>query len=78
MISSCTSGARDLIDENKNGWLFDLKKPAQFHAALDQALGKPNLTEEFGRAGQELVRAKFDSTVLAGQVDANAVGCLVD
>jgi len=48
--------------------MFDLKEPATFHAALDDALSKPERTKQFGRAGQELVRTKFDSTVLARQV----------
>ena len=68
VISSRTSGARDLIRERENGWLFDLEKPACFHAAVAEALSNPNLTKCLGRAGQELVQAKFDSKILAGEV----------
>jgi len=37
-ISSRTSGGTGLIEHGKNGWLFDLERPAEFHAAIDVAL----------------------------------------
>jgi starch synthase len=68
VVSSRMSGARELITEGENGWLFDLKNPLEFHTAVAQALSEPELARRFGRDGQELVKAKFDSNVLAGRI----------
>jgi alpha-maltose-1-phosphate synthase len=68
VISSRTSGAQALVREGENGWLFDLGNPAGFHDAAAQALTKPMLRNRFAAAGRELVKAKFDTTVLGGQV----------
>jgi glycosyltransferase involved in cell wall biosynthesis len=68
VISSRTSGASDLIEEGKTGWIFDLNNPAAFHAAIDCALKNPETTRAMGAAGRELVEAKYDTNVLAGGI----------
>jgi len=65
VISSRTSGASDLITENENGWLFDLNNPAGFHSVVNAALENPDATKKMGAAGSELVRAKYDTNILA-------------
>lgn len=68
VVSSRTSGARELVEVGKNGWLFDLDNPAGFHAALENALSNRGETARFAAAGQALVKEKFDTNALAGQV----------
>lgn len=65
VIASRTSGALSLVKEGHNGWLFDLEQPAQFHAALDEALLKPDITTAYTANGTRLVNEKYDAGVLA-------------
>ncbi|MDB6028118.1 MAG: hypothetical protein JWM68_4341 [Verrucomicrobiales bacterium] len=68
VISSRTSGALEMVEVGKNGWLFDLDNPAGFHSAVDEALSNQGLATRFAAAGQALVKEKFDTNVLAAQV----------
>ncbi len=68
VISSRTSGAMELIEVGKNGWLFDLNNPAGFNDALEDALSNRETTTRFAAAGRALVEEKFDTNALAGQV----------
>jgi glycosyltransferase involved in cell wall biosynthesis len=68
VISSCTSGASELIQHGENGWLFDLSDPTGFHQSLHEALSKPQATFRAGQLGRERVRAQYDAVVIAGQV----------
>jgi glycosyltransferase involved in cell wall biosynthesis len=67
-ISSRTSGASALIEDGKNGWLFDLERPEGFHAAIDTALTNREARERAISLGQARVTAEFDSRVIATQV----------
>jgi glycosyltransferase involved in cell wall biosynthesis len=67
-VSSRTSGARSVIQEGENGFLFDLENPASFHQAVDALLTKRDLSKQFGARGKEYVKAEFDSRVLARRV----------
>ena len=69
VISSRTSGVRELIREGENGWLFDLAEPAGFHAAVDAVMANPETTAAAVAQGREEVSAKYDSAVLAGRVN---------
>lgn len=64
-VSSRTSGARSVIQNGENGFLFDLEKPATFHQAVDTLLGKTDLAKNFGSRGKAYVKTEFDSQVLA-------------
>src|SRR5665213_3521006 len=68
VISSRTSGAVELIDEGKTGWLFDLDQPEGFHVAVGQALANPEGAARMGEAGRKIVKADYDTVVLAGRV----------
>jgi len=70
VISSRTSGARELVETGKNGWLFDLDNPAGFNGALEEALSNRGATTQLAAAGRALVTEKFDTNALAGQVKA--------
>ncbi len=68
VISSRTSGASDLINEGETGWLFDLNNPIKFHEILNAALANPEMTQRMGVTASALVKAKFDTNILAGAV----------
>ena len=63
VISSRTSGASALVQDGVNGLLFDLDRPATFHAAMDRILERPELAEEWGAAGRARAVAEFDTSV---------------
>jgi len=67
-VSSRTSGARSVIQDGENGFLFDLEDPASFHQAVDALLTKEQLAKQFGARGKEYVKSEFDSRVLARRV----------
>jgi starch synthase len=68
VISSRTSGAKALVEEGENGFLFDLDQPAPFHAAVDQLLARPELRMRLGAAGRARVVADYDSSVLSARM----------
>jgi alpha-maltose-1-phosphate synthase len=67
-ISSRTSGASALIEHGKTGWLFDLERPAEFHAALDTTLTRPEHVKPIVAAARARVIADFDTRVLSGRL----------
>jgi glycosyltransferase involved in cell wall biosynthesis len=68
VIASRTSGAKALVKEGHNGWLFDLQEPAQFHTALDEALLNPERTTAYTANGTKLVNEQYDANVLASNM----------
>jgi glycosyltransferase involved in cell wall biosynthesis len=64
-ISSRTSGASALIEEGRNGLLFDLARPENFYAAIDVALRGGESCAALVAAGRRRVAADFDTRVLA-------------
>jgi alpha-maltose-1-phosphate synthase len=65
VMASRTSGAKALIREGENGWLFDLERPASFHEAADVALNGSGLRERFAASGGAMVQAEYDVRVVA-------------
>jgi alpha-maltose-1-phosphate synthase len=59
VISSKTSGAKDLIRDGENGWLL---------CAVDMMLQKPDLARRMAAQGRELVCGHFDVAAVGGQV----------
>ena len=68
VVSSRTSGAMALVRDGVNGFLFDLDRPATFHAAVDRILTQPGKRLQWGAAGLATVAAEFDSAQLAGRM----------
>lgn len=68
VIATRTSGALELVRDGENGWLFDLEKPESFHNAISAALTNPAATKEKGATGNALVKARYDTNVLAATV----------
>lgn len=67
-ISSRTSGASALLEHGRNGWLFDLDRPAGFHEAVDIVLQSPEAGQRAVTLGRERVVAEYDTQVLAGRL----------
>jgi starch synthase len=66
-ISSQTSGARQLIEPEKTGWLFDLERPEQFHSAVDVVMANPARVQEIMAAARRRV-GDYDTRALAGRM----------
>jgi alpha-maltose-1-phosphate synthase len=68
VVSSRTSGAAALVEEGVNGLLFDLDRPATFHAAMDRVLERPERAAEWGAAGRARAVAEFDTSIRADRM----------
>jgi glycosyltransferase involved in cell wall biosynthesis len=68
VISSRNSGSLDIIREGENGWLFDLRAPDVFLAAVQESLTQPRKARARAEAGRQRVQAEYDCAVLAGRV----------
>lgn len=68
VISSRTSGARQLIEHGENGWMFDLCKPKDFHASVDQLLGNADWRSRTIEAGAKRVVKDYDATALSARM----------
>lgn len=68
VISTRNTGALELVRDGENGWLFDLQKPEEFHAAIAAALENPAATQQMGATGLHLVKSKYDTNTLAAIV----------
>ncbi len=67
-ISNRTSGATALIEDGKNGFLFDLDRLGEFHTAVDRILSDARHGAELGAVGRARAVADFDTTVLAAHL----------
>lgn len=67
-VSSRTSGASALIENGRNGWLFDLDRPESFHAAIDTVLDDPEARAAAIAAARRRVTAEYDTRVLSARM----------
>jgi glycosyltransferase involved in cell wall biosynthesis len=65
VISTRTSGALSLVQENENGHLFDLNQEEEFHLALQRILESPPHARRIGENGHALAGRDYDSLLLA-------------
>lgn len=68
VLASRTSGARSLIKDGENGWLFELEDAGDFHAKLDRTLTDPGQAAALRGAATRLVREKYDAHKLASEI----------
>jgi alpha-maltose-1-phosphate synthase len=68
VLSSRTSGASALIENGKNGWLFDLEQPETFHNALERTLRNPQAAREMAARGAVKIRDQYSVNALAGRM----------
>lgn len=67
-ISSRTSGAKALIEHGKTGWLFDLERPEEFHAAVDAIMKRPQEELRPIREAAKSRVADYDVRTLGGRI----------
>ncbi len=65
VIASKTSGACALIEQRRNGWLFDLTEPEEFQTAVSEAMRRPDVRAELAELGRRRVLDEFDTDRLA-------------
>jgi len=65
VISTRTSGALSLVQENENGHLFDLNQEETFHLALHHVLESRDHARRIGENGHLLAGREYDSLLLA-------------
>lgn len=68
VIASATSGAKQLVREGENGFLFEPGNVAAFLQALECLFDDDERRRVLGCTGQTMVRAHFDMTVIARRV----------
>jgi glycosyltransferase involved in cell wall biosynthesis len=68
VLSTRTSGARALVRDGQNGWLFDLDKPETFHQPLAQALSKSDAARRMLRRGGDEVNSQYNIGALAARM----------
>jgi glycosyltransferase involved in cell wall biosynthesis len=64
VLSSPTSGAKQLVRDGENGFLFPLEEPEVFHRALGRILGDAELRTRLAEAGRRLAGEHYDTRVL--------------
>ncbi|MEY4941150.1 MAG: hypothetical protein RIQ93_2885 [Verrucomicrobiota bacterium] len=67
-VSSRTSGASALIEQARNGWIFDLSDPAGFFESIDVAMRDSHIRAAVIDAARARVIADYDTRVLAGRM----------
>jgi glycosyltransferase involved in cell wall biosynthesis len=68
VISSATSGAEALVKHRENGWLYPINDGPQFRQAASEVLRSPQLREQLGNSGREMVRSQFASGIISKRV----------
>lgn len=68
VLSTRTSGARALVRDGENGWLFDLDAPQKFHESLAVALSESDSAARVLQSGNDEVQNKYNVVALAGQM----------
>ena len=68
VISTPTSGAKELITHGENGWLFELADPGGFLACVRDVLANPIRARQMAELGRRRVKTEFDCAVLARRI----------
>ncbi len=69
VVSSTTSGAQSLINDNQHGWLFDLANSATFFKVLETALNNEGIRNKVISEGKLRVEQEFDISVAGRKMD---------
>jgi len=68
VLASRTSGATALVEEGKNGLLFDLDQPRNFHSGLDRIMSDRQFTKNLALHGGQKVEREYSLVALAGRL----------
>jgi glycosyltransferase involved in cell wall biosynthesis len=67
VIASRTPGARELVVHGRNGWMFDLAQPQEFHRAVTAILDNPREARAMAQHGKEMVARRYNAEAMAGR-----------
>lgn len=65
VLTTRTSGAREIVTDGEDGLLYDLAEPGSFHRAVDLLLGNDELRARLSSSGQRQAEASYDERVVA-------------
>lgn len=68
VISTRTSGAFSIIQENENALLFDLADPETFHQAAASLFENPELGRKLAENGHQLAAREYDTVLLSKRI----------
>lgn len=69
LIASRVGGVPEVIDDNKNGFLIDPKKPGLIKEKIELLAGDPELRKQIGECAKQLIAEKFDVDKLLNQIE---------
>ena len=64
VLGSTTSGAKSMIQNEVNGWLYEHGDAARFVDVVDTVMRNPEITATAVGKGQALVKSEFDNAIL--------------
>ncbi len=64
VLGSTTSGAKSMIENEVNGWLYEHGDAARFVNVIDTVMSRPEIAEAAVRKGRTLVKSEFDNEIL--------------
>lgn len=67
-IASCTSGAKALVKNGENGWLFELSNVGGFFQTVDSTLSHAESRTKMITEGRRLIAERYDTGVLVGRL----------
>lgn len=68
VISSNVGGISEVINHNKNGFLFDIKNSKKVVDVILNLINNDNLLNEFGRKGRKLMKEQFSWDIIVNQI----------
>lgn len=69
IIASCVGGVKDIIINNETGFLVEPNNINEWHAKLSRLITNSSLRKKLGENGKKLVKSKYDSTIIAGEIE---------
>lgn len=76
VLSSRNSGALSLLEEGKNGHLFDIHDAEEFHRGLNEILENAEHARRLGENGHKLAAREYDTVLLSHRIKALYVDLL--
>ena len=67
IITTNVTGCRDVVEHHHTGWLIPIKSPEALANAIEEAIAKPELCEQYGLAARKKVLDVFSDTKIIGQ-----------
>lgn len=68
VVTTRTSGAREIVTDGEDGLLYDLAEPGSFHRAIDALLTNADLQGRLSSAGRRQAETIYDDQVVADRM----------